>query len=192
MTRATLAARSGVSESYIQYLEERSSATPTAATVIQLAAALATTREELLGGNVERAPGRAVPAAHPRLETMTEEECWTLLGTHGVGRIVFNGEDGPLAVPLNYSVAGTDVVVSTAPDTLVASLAPHSTVSFEVDHIDDAMSEGWSILAVGSLEHEGGGAPESAATAQPWAGPERDLRRRIACRTISGRRIQAR
>jgi Pyridoxamine 5'-phosphate oxidase len=67
-------------------------------------------------------------------------------------------------------------------------------VSFDVDHIDDALSEGWSVLASGtaSLITDPAVLGQVAALAvEPWAGGQRDACVRIVVREISGRRIRA-
>ncbi|WP_238194244.1 pyridoxamine 5'-phosphate oxidase family protein, partial [Methylobacterium frigidaeris] len=55
----------------------------------------------------------------------------------------------------------------------------HET-AFEVDHIDDAFSRGWSVLVVGAADaltepREVAVLENEAGTVTPWAGGERDL-----------------
>ena len=65
-----------------------------------------------------------------------------------------------------------------------------SVVGFEVDHIDDATSEGWSVLATGRVK--GADATERAELTrlglEPWAGGYRDIYVLIQVDTITGRR----
>ncbi|WP_433570159.1 pyridoxamine 5'-phosphate oxidase family protein [Streptomyces sp. CA-251247] len=70
------------------------------------------------------------------------------------------------------------------------------TMPFEVDHIDDVMSEGWSVLAVGTARAVT--APHAVrrlnelAHSAPWAGGgDRTLWVALAPRRITGRRIVA-
>ena len=44
------------------------------------------------------------------IEDLTSTECFALLVEQVVGRIVFADDDGPGAVPVNYGVAGDEVV----------------------------------------------------------------------------------
>jgi hypothetical protein len=59
---------------YVEYLETHP-ATPTQAALRQLAAALRTTPQTLLGAGASEPPGRAGPSGHPVLQTLTAAEC---------------------------------------------------------------------------------------------------------------------
>ncbi|MFJ2961071.1 pyridoxamine 5'-phosphate oxidase family protein [Streptomyces collinus] len=59
--------------------------------------------------------------------------------------------DGPAMLPVYYEVVDDALVFRTSPDAAPA-VAVGTEVAFEVDHIDDAMSQGWSVLAVGRAE----------------------------------------
>ena len=68
----------------------------------------------------------------------------------GVGRIVFSTDRGSVALPVNFDYSNGNVVIST--DVAKAdALESQHTVSFEIDRIDDVMSEGWSVLVTGRL-----------------------------------------
>ena len=56
---------------------------------------------------------------------------------------------GPVALPVNFRMFGDDVVFRTAALSSVRSATHGGRVGFEVDHIDDAMREGWSVLVTG-------------------------------------------
>ncbi|WP_010472543.1 pyridoxamine 5'-phosphate oxidase family protein, partial [Streptomyces somaliensis] len=67
-------------------------------------------------------------------------------------------------------------------------------VAFEVDHIDEAFSRGWSVLLVGPARvvtdpGEARALAERAFTT-PWAGAERDLWVVVAPARVTGRRIR--
>ena len=71
--------------------------------------------------------------------------------------------------------------------------AAGTTVSLEVDQIDEAMSEGWSVLVVGHAQLVDDPAElEQAAELgiEPWTGGHREALMRIETETISGRRIR--
>ena len=65
-------------------------------------------------------------------------------------------------------------------------------VSFELDRIDDAMPEGWSVLATGTVHpvcaaeqiHEA-----QALGIEPWAGGERHSYFRLSVAKRTGKRI---
>jgi hypothetical protein len=71
--------------------------------------------------------------------------------------------------------------------------AAGSTVSFEVDHIDEAMSEGWSVLITGRAQFVDDPA-ELHRLAQlgvdPWPGGRREAAMRVETAAISGRVIR--
>jgi transcriptional regulator with XRE-family HTH domain len=188
-----VAARSGMAPEYLSYLE--SQAAPLSyQSIVRLAVALETTTAALLGAGVEQPPGAGrhrQPAA--RLFKLAPEECRTLLGEGGVGRVVFSDPRGPVAFPVNYRMAGNDIVFRTAEMSSLRGAGYAARVSFEVDHIDDAMRQGWSVLATGAA-HEVVDADElrglEGLGVEPWAGEDRPVYLRITPTTVSGRRIQ--
>ena len=106
---------------------------------------------DLLGGEHGRAHGRADAASDPHLVAIDEKECRELLAGGGVGRVVFRSAARPVALPVNFKTLAGDVIFRSADDGEVAAIASEEPVSFEVDRIDDAMSEGWSVLATGTV-----------------------------------------
>jgi nitroimidazol reductase NimA-like FMN-containing flavoprotein (pyridoxamine 5'-phosphate oxidase superfamily) len=137
------------------------------------------------------APG---PAAHERaLRTLSPAECFDLLEPGGIGRVGFTSADGIMMLPVNFAVTGKTIIFRTAPDTLLALYAD-AQVSFEVDHFDETLHEGWSVLVHGhahkvtderEVKHL-----EDATHLKPWAPGARDVYVRIAPTRISGRCIQ--
>jgi transcriptional regulator with XRE-family HTH domain len=185
------AERARMSPQYLAYLEQRPS-DPTPATLLRLADVLGTTLEALRGGDQDLPPGRGQALAHPRLTDLSPEECRSLLSTHGVGRIALRTGQGPAVLPVNYDVVDDAVVFRTAADATPAA-AVGAEVAFEVDHIDDAMSQGWSVLAVGTAEAvtdpEAVERLERRAHSAPWAGGTRPLWVRVRPARLTGRRI---
>ena len=98
---------------------------------------------------VVRSIARRVPAGagpHPVLESLTAEQCQEHLAAGGIGRIVLSTGSGPVAFPVNFVFTGGAVILRTS-DAMTAKVS--GVVAFEVDHIDEAMSEGWSVLVRG-------------------------------------------
>ncbi|GAB2444311.1 DUF1918 domain-containing protein [Streptomyces incanus] len=191
MTRAETARRARMAPAYLAYLEEQQ-ADPSLATLINLAGALNTTVQALRGGGTEMPPGQGVALAHPRLLDLGPEECRILLSTHGVGRVAVSTPDGPAVVPVNYEVVDDVIAFRTAPDS-VPGAAVGSDTAFEVDHVDEAMSQGWSVLAVGPARlvtdpDDVQRLTEHSHTA-PWAGGEREMWVSIRPTSLTGRRI---
>ncbi|GAA2514838.1 hypothetical protein GCM10010423_02410 [Streptomyces levis] len=192
LSRQETATRAGMAPAYLQYLEERPTADPGAGTLLRLAGALRTTVWHLTGGDTELPPGLGRAARTPRFTELTEAECRSLLATHGVGRLAVPADTGPLVVPVNYQVAEGAIVYRTEPGTTPAQADGHQ-VAFEVDRIDEAFSEGWSVLVRGPAgavtdPDEAARLDEQAFTT-PWAGGPRDLWLRIEPVTVTGRRI---
>lgn len=71
---------------------------------VRIAAALDSTPEELVSGRADAPPGQGGPGPRPRLLDLTEQECWQLVGDHGIGRIALPVEPGPVVLPVNYVV----------------------------------------------------------------------------------------
>ena len=127
------------------------------------------------------------------LRTISATECFDLLESGGIGRVGFTTADGVMMLPVNFTVSEKTIIFRTAPDTLLA-LHASAHLSFEVDRIDEALGEGWSVLVLGharpvtderEVQHL-----EDATRLQPWAPGARDVYVRIAPTRISGRRIQ--
>jgi len=160
----------------------------------RLAAALQTTPQTLLGAGpgLPLPSGRAGPSSQPVLETLTPAECYDLLSPGGVGRVAFTTADGPVVLPVNYAMAGRTVIFRTAPDTLLAGYLD-CPAGFEVDGLDEALSQGWSVLVTGRAVRAASEAEvrrlERYAGVRPWAGGARDIYVRIIPRKITGRRI---
>ena len=191
LSRAELAARAHMSPGYLQYVEEQpAQLTPRA--LNQLANALGTTVAELLGEGRERAPGRGRGAAHPIFGPMDHDECVRLLARGGVGRLVLVSERGPVALPVNFAVLDGDVIFCTTHESTLAT-AEGRQAGFEVDQVDEALLEGWSVLVTGPVRRISDLdelARVQALPFGPWAGGPRDLFLRVAASEITGRRIR--
>ncbi|GAA2511850.1 helix-turn-helix domain-containing protein [Streptomyces gobitricini] len=191
LSREEVAVRSGSAPGYIQYLEEQP-ATPGIGFLLRLADALETTITELAGGTADLPPGTGHAPLRPRLVDLDLEECRTLLGTHGVGHVAVTTRDGPAILPVNYLVADGEVAFRVAPDAL-ASMAEDGRVAFEVDHIDDALCRGWSVLVVGAphavTEPDDVRGLDEQAGGTPWTGGEEARWVAVTPARVSGRRI---
>ncbi|MFF9038991.1 DUF1918 domain-containing protein [Streptomyces sp. NPDC014892] len=194
LSREETARRARMSPRYLAYLEEYP-ADPSKAALISLADALGTTATALRGGGVDLPPGQGQAPPHPRLRDLGTEECRELLSTHGVGRVAVTAPDGrPAVVPVNYEVVDDTIVFRTAPDSVLAA-AVGKEVAFEVDHVDEPLSQGWSVLAVGPASVVTDADAVRRLTGQahttPWAGGARDMWVSIRAVSLTGRRITA-
>ncbi|MEV0387384.1 pyridoxamine 5'-phosphate oxidase family protein [Nonomuraea sp. NPDC050643] len=196
LTREQVAARADMSPGYVKYLEEHAD-TPDTGTLDRLADALDTTMDDLLGGGRDRPPGHGPAMANPTLERLDEAECLRLIEPGGIGRVAFNGPYGPTVLPVNYRMHnGAIVFRTTAGGAMDQDLRSglegvDIKIAFQIDRIDEANREGWSVLVQGPAHHV---PPEevegvSGAGVTPWAGGERHLYILIVPQQISGRRI---
>ena len=143
--------------------------------------------------NRKSPPPRASAQSRRFLQALSPTQCFDLLGPGGIGRVGITDEDGIIILPVNYAVKGQAIIYRTAPDTLLA-LHANTKVSFEVDHCDETLHEGWSVLVQGHAhevtdEHQVKQL-EDTTRLKPWAPGARDVYVRIAPTQISGRRIQ--
>jgi len=191
LTRAALASRAAMAPEYLAYLEEHP-ADPSPGTLTRLAGALGTSVAALRGGGIDLPPGQGRALLHPQLRDLSPDECRARLSTHGVGRVAVATPDGPAVVPVNYEVTDDAIAFRTAPDS-VPAVAVGTDIAFEVDHLDEAASQGWSVLVVGPARHvtepdEVRRLAEGAHT-EPWAGGEREMWVSIQPQRLTGRRI---
>ncbi|WP_127361118.1 pyridoxamine 5'-phosphate oxidase family protein [Actinacidiphila soli] len=195
LTREQVSDRAGTAPGYLQYVEEQPAAAPDLGFMLRLAEALETSLSRLHGGDADLPPGTGRAARHPELVELAPDECWAHLATHGVGRIAVSTPDGPAIAPVNYTVADRAVAFRTAAGATPA-LAAGTETAFEVDHIDEALSQGWSVLVVGHADHvtDPGAVRRLADAARtgPWAGGDRELWVRIEPVRVTGRRILVR
>ena len=144
---------------------------------------------------MDEPPGRAEPSDRPLLESLSIDECRALVAPGGVGRVVFSNERGPVALPVNFRMLADSVVFRTEPDSDLLSNLPNDAIAFEVDHLDEALTEGWSVL----LSGDGRAVVESSEYEQvaslgiaPWAGGRRDAYVVLSPIQVTGRRIRRR
>ena len=126
------------------------------------------------------------------LRTLSPAECFDLLEAGGVGRVGFAAADGIMILPVNFAVTRKTIVFRTAPDTLLAVYAD-GRVSFQADHLDEAVRAGWSVLVHGHAhkvtDEREVKRLEERTNLEPWAAGSRDVYVRITPARISGRRL---
>jgi len=128
----------------------------------------------------------------PWLEPLTREACLDLLRHGTVGRIALVVDQGPIILPVNYRLvdapSGPLIALRTRPGNVIEQ-APES-VAFEIDGVDQAGHEGWSVLVRGELLHATPNSPEFAEIHDPdsWLA-DRNAWLLIDPWAISGRRL---
>ena len=191
LTREELARRARMDPGYLEYFEQSPAALMSGDVLFRLAKALGTSPISLTGGEIGRPPGPGRAGPHPVLETLTIEQCEEHLLPGGIGRVVFSAERGPVALPVNFRFVEDYVVFRTAETASVTGWFG-AIVGFEVDRIDEATSEGWSVLVTGKAERvDDPSALDELALLriEPWAGSDRDVFVRVGIGEITGRAI---
>jgi nitroimidazol reductase NimA-like FMN-containing flavoprotein (pyridoxamine 5'-phosphate oxidase superfamily) len=135
----------------------------------------------------------------PVLEQLDEAECLRLIAPGGIGRLAYSGRYGPTVLPVNYRLFEGTIVFRTAQDSptdedLRTGIAnAEYKVAFEIDEIDLAAREGWSVLIQGPLHHVESDTERASvlrAGVETWPDGDRDLFLRIVPSRITGRRIR--
>ena len=197
LSRGQVASRAGVEPRYLAYLESFPGH-PGAATLRRLAAALRTTPAVLLGAGQEAPPGRdprqACWGSVGVVDRLTAVECYRLLGPRGIGRIAFGTASGLVVVPVNYAVTDATIVIATGSGSLIG-VHGDGPVSFETDHFDLELGQGWSVLVRGDahrvLQPGELRRLREECDLRPWPAGEHDLYIRVVPSQISGRRIRS-
>lgn len=197
LSLAQVAGRARVDPRYLAFLENFS-AQPDAATLRRLAAALRTTSAALLGAGQEAPPGHDLGGAcwgeAGIVERLPPAECYRLLSPRGIGRIAFGTNSGLMVLPVNYAVTGGTIVIRTGAGSLIG-VHGDGPVSFEADHVDQELRQGWSVLVrgeahrvlqPGELRHL-----REECRLRPWPAGEHDLFVRIVPSHLTGRRIHS-
>ena len=186
-----VAERAAVNRRYLEYLENFPGQ-PDAGTLRRLAAALRTTPAALLGAGGGAPPGRR-PGPVGQLETLSLGECHRLLAPGGLGRLAFTTVSGLMVLPVNYLLVAGTIVLRTGTGSLIAAHGD-GPVSFQADHLDEALGYGWSVLVrgqahrvlqPGELRHL-----RESCDLRPWPAGEHDLYIKITPVHITGRRIR--
>jgi transcriptional regulator with XRE-family HTH domain len=194
LSTTQVAGRARISRRYLEYLE-RYPSTPGATVLRQLAAALQTTPAALLGAGSEAVPGQG-PAPEPTIvRKLTPGECRRLIEPGGFGRIAFSTVSGPVVLPVNYTMVSGSVVIRTNAGTLIETHGDERA-AFEVDHVDEVLRQGWSVLIRGQAHRvvQSGELRnvKEQVTTLTWPVGARDVYIRIVAEQITGRRITAR
>ncbi|MGQ0824497.1 MAG: pyridoxamine 5'-phosphate oxidase family protein [Actinomycetota bacterium] len=127
------------------------------------------------------------------LETLPLDECLALLRESRCGRIGIVVDDAPIILPVNYRLAETSgrvwLAIRTRPGNVIDSAS--LLVAFEVDGIDPAHRQGWSVLVRGTLHHVDPDAADfrERFDPEPWILEDRESWLIIEPYAISGRRL---
>ena len=131
------------------------------------------------------------------IEELDEDQCLALIAPGGVGRIAYASRFGLAVLPVNYALQDGAIVFRTAEnrpldeDLRTGITNADYRVAFEIDSIDLAGRQGWSVLIQGPAHHVTGAEQDAVRSAgvESWAPGDRELFVRIAPHRITGRRV---
>jgi nitroimidazol reductase NimA-like FMN-containing flavoprotein (pyridoxamine 5'-phosphate oxidase superfamily) len=136
-------------------------------------------------GNV---PGMSIESQP--VSILSESECWNLLSSVALGRLVTSVDGHPAIFPVNFVVQHRTVLFRTSEGTKLVSAAINNQVLFEAD--DHGVTEGWSVIVKGTARilrtHE---EIDEAERAQllPWIATVKQHFVRIRPLSVTGRRF---
>ena len=126
------------------------------------------------GGAASPGPGTG---ARRVMEVLSETESMELLASGGLARLVYNGPDGPTALPVVYKIDAGSIVLGTwdpvlfDEDLRTGIAQAEYQVAVEADQINVNAREGWFVLVRGAAHHldtEAERAPFINAGLEPW------------------------
>ncbi|MGV0792410.1 pyridoxamine 5'-phosphate oxidase family protein [Mycolicibacterium sp. XJ1819] len=122
---------------------------------------------------------------------LSESECWDLLGSVSLGRLVTSADGQPEIFPVNFVAQNRTLLFRTAEGTKLSSVAINNSVLFEAD--DHGVAEGWSVIVRGvarSVRSDDDVAEAERAQLLPWTATVKQHYVRILPRRVTGRRFR--
>jgi nitroimidazol reductase NimA-like FMN-containing flavoprotein (pyridoxamine 5'-phosphate oxidase superfamily) len=130
-----------------------------------------------------------------RLEDLSLNACLSRLREHSVGRIAVVADEFPVVLPVNYRLVETTGVTWVAVRTRPGNVLERAPIpaAFEIDAIDPAHHQGWSVLVRGTLQHVNPDAADfrERFDPEPWLASERNAWLVIEPFAITGRHLHA-
>ena len=83
------------------------------------------------------------------LEVLDRAQCLELLSQAHFGRVGLTAGALPTVLPVNYCLAGEDIVIRTGAGTKLEAALRGTVVAFEVDDVDPVYHSGWSVVVTG-------------------------------------------
>jgi len=124
------------------------------------------------------------------ISILPESECWKLLSSVALGRLVTSVDGEPEIFPVNFVVQHRTVLFRTAEGTKLVSAAINNRVLFEAD--EHNVSEGWSVIVKGTaraLRTDEEIAEAERGQLLPWTATVKQHYVRIRPLSVTGRRF---
>jgi hypothetical protein len=133
---------------------------------------------------------------YQRIVELATQRCLDLLSTHRprLGRVAF-AEDGnpdwPTVLPVNYAFHDGQIFFRTFEGSKLYAALRRQRVAFEIDVVDSAWTQGWSVVALGTLEvvHDPADRAAVDETLHSWATDRTGQLVRLDIETLTGREI---
>lgn len=125
------------------------------------------------------------------LVEMPRPECLRKLSVASFGRVAYAAPEGPVVIPVNVAVHGTDVFLRTTPGSELARALNDAPASLQVDDVDEFNRSGWSVLLQGHATWVGDEELPTYYSERPvpWARGKRSQNIRIRATHVAGRRL---
>lgn len=133
---------------------------------------------------------------------LTEGECWRLLESVSIGRVVFTHRAMPAIRPVNHFIESRTIIIRTHLGAAIASRATEqapaglgkargSVVCYEADELDPVRHTGWSVIATGlaRLVTDPADIARYATAIEPWIAGDMDQAVVIEPQFLSGIRL---
>ena len=88
-------------------------------------------------------------ADNDAVTVLSEDECWSLLSSMSLGRLVTILDGKPEIFPVNFATRRRTVLFRTAQGTKLYSAVMGDRVAFEADYHDPSLTYGWSVIIKG-------------------------------------------
>lgn len=134
--------------------------------------------------------GRSDAEAQP-VTILPEHECWSLLASVALGRLVTSVGSRPEIFPVNFAVQHRTVLFRTAEGTKLVSTAINNQVVFEAD--EHNVAEGWSVIVKGTarvVRTDDDIVEAERAQLLSWTAPAKKHYVRVIPTVITGRRFR--
>jgi len=122
---------------------------------------------------------------------LIESECWQLLGSVSLGRIVFTQHAMPAIRPVNHLVDDQAIIIRSHLGAAIVARAERedgTVVCYEADDIDPVRHTGWSVIATGMarLIRDPALIARYQELLEPWAAGQMDFVIAIKPQVITG------
>ena len=124
---------------------------------------------------------------------LNEDECWSLLSSMSLGRLVTILGGKPEIFPVNFVTQRRTVLFRTAQGTKLYSAVMGDWVAFEADYHDAPLTYGWSVIVKGRAHVLSANADileAEEASLQSWIATLKPLYVRVIPLEITGRRFK--